>query len=138
MSSYSMEIFKKTTKHDRISKSRTRSFSLLFTLLIVDTLIHEIPDREGDVIVIYIIKIRGNDELISIDREVDRWIRRSGLVQDLASALSRARRSNRSNFGLWNASRHYIITWNVMLHRYAMKQRPVPRTRPCKMDRSRL
>lgn len=33
------------------------------------------------------IKIRENDELISIDREVDRWIRRSRLVQDLARAL---------------------------------------------------
>lgn len=98
-----MEIFKKTTKHDRISKSRTRSFSLLFTLLIVDTLIHEIPDREGDVIVIYIIKIRGNDELISIDREVDRWIRRSGLVQDLASALSRADIDPTSAFGMHRA-----------------------------------
>lgn len=33
------------------------------------------------------IKIRENDELISIDREVDRRIRRSRLVQDLARAL---------------------------------------------------
>lgn len=61
---------------------------------------------------------------------------RSRLVQDLARGLIQSC-AHRSNFGLWNASRHYIITWNVMLHRYAMKQRPVPRTRPCKMD-SRL
>lgn len=52
---------------------------------------------------IYIIKIRGNDELISIDREVDRWIRRSGLVQDLANALSRADIDPTSAFGMHRA-----------------------------------